>query len=328
MESKVDIKRSYQMIKDAYGRISPHILKTPLLHSLSISKNTECNVYLKLESEQKTGSFKVRGAFNKLLTCIENKVETPGYVTASTGNHGMASALAFTTLNQNGMVFVPENVSDTKEQTLKLFDVKLEKFGTDCVETETKARKYAEDNGLVFISPYADMDVLYGQGTIALEILEDLPNLDVVFVTVGGGGLISGIASFLKAHNNSIKVIGCLPENSPVMYESVKAGKIIEMQSKDTLSDASAGGIEYGSPTFPICEALVDSWVTVTEEEIADSIFEILDKHHKVIEGSAGVALAAFIKSSQKYKNKNVAIVICGANISMASLNTIIKDKI
>ena len=276
-----------------------------------------------------TGSFKIRGAFNKLLTYLEENEGHGGnpqtFVTASTGNHGMGAALAFTTLKQKGVVFVPENVDSAKEKTLRLYDVTLEKYGTDCVETEMKARSYSDDNNMVFISPYADYDVIKGQGTIAKEVLADLPQLDAVFVTVGGGGMISGIAAFLKSVKPEVDVVGCLPLNSPVMYESVKAGKIIDMECRDTLSDASAGGIEAGSPTFDICRRLVDRWVTVTEEEIGRAMYELLDTHHKVVEGSAGVAMASVAKTCGDYRGKNVAVVICGANLSMANLKKVIK---
>ena len=324
----VDVKDMANKVEQAYKRISPHIHKTPLLHSLALSKQTGAHVYLKLENEQKAGSFKVRGAFNKLMTCIESDDgTTKGYVTASTGNHGMASALAFSTLKQQGMVFVPETVADTKERTLRLYDVKLEKYGTDCVETEKRARSHAEANGLVFISPYADMDVIFGQGTIGKEVIAELPNLDAMFITVGGGGLIAGVAGFLKAYNTAIEVVGCLPKNSPVMHESVKAGCIVDFESLETLSDASAGGIEDGSPTVGLCSALVDTWVTVSEEEISTGMNEMLETHHKVVEGSAGVALAAFRKTAERYRGKRVAVLICGANVSMSNLNLVLQQN-
>jgi len=326
----MEYKQLGDSIERAYQRIKPHVFKTPLMHSPQLSQKYACQVHLKLESEQKTGSFKIRGAFNKLLTYLEETGDGGNrqtFVTASTGNHGMGAALAFTTLKQKGVVFVPETVDPAKEKTLRLYDVTLKKYGTDCVETEMKARSYSDDNTMVFISPYADYDVIKGQGTIAKEVLADLPQLDAIFVTVGGGGLISGIAAFLKNIKPEVDVIGCLPLNSPVMYESVKAGKIVDMECKDTLSDASAGGIEAGSPTFNLCRRLVDRWVTVTEEEIGRAMYELLEVHHKVVEGSAGVAMASMAKTCSDYRGKNVAVVICGANLSMTNLKKVIKNN-
>uniref|UniRef100_H2YL93 L-serine ammonia-lyase n=1 Tax=Ciona savignyi TaxID=51511 RepID=H2YL93_CIOSA len=310
------------IIKKAHERIKKYVLHTPLIHSPYISMKTDCNVYLKMESEQITGSFKARGAFHKILSLGESNAE---FVTASTGNHGMAFALACQTLQRKGTVFVPTNASTAKQDRMKLYGVAMQQYGSDCVDTEKRAREFAAKTGSTYISPYADVGVIAGQGTIGIELLGDLPNLDVVFVTVGGGGLISGIGAYLKTQGK-FEVIGCLPANSPVMFESVKAGRIIEMESFDTLSDASAGGVEPGSPTFPLCQKVVDRWVTVSEQEISDAMYLMLCRHNKVVEGSAGVAVASFLKLQDEYKGKNVAILICGSNISMDTLKYVIKQ--
>ncbi|EDO34603.1 predicted protein [Nematostella vectensis] len=158
-----------------------------------------------------------------------------------------------------------------------------------------------------------------------LELYQDLPSVDVVFVAVGGGGLIGGIASYLKAVKPSIQVVGCETEMSPVMSKSVQAGKILEMPSGDTLSDGTSGGAEQGSVAFPVCQEVVDDWVVVTEEEIAKAVYEVMDKHHKIVEGSAGVSFASYIKTRQRWEGKTVAIVACGSNISMKNLKMIIQ---
>lgn len=315
----------YNSIDEAYGRISPHIRRTPLEHSLILSNLTKCHVYLKLESEQLTGSFKVRGAFNKLKICCENGKGDQQFVTASTGNHGMASALALKTLNQTGTVYVPTHVSEAKERFLKLYDIEVKKYGSNCLETEQHARKMAEASNAVYISPYADLQVIYGQGTVGKEILEDLPDVDVIFVAVGGGGLIAGIAAYAKHLKKSIEIVGCEPENSPGMTACVEAGKIVEIECLDTLSDATAGGVEPGSVTFPLCKKLVDKWIKVSEDEIARAMYLLLEQHHKLVEGSAGVALAALMKCYESYAGKKVALVMCGANISMEKLKFVIK---
>ncbi|XP_076803546.1 L-threonine dehydratase catabolic TdcB-like [Clavelina lepadiformis] len=325
MERTINIQDIHSSIKQAYHRIKPYVYHTPLVHSLPFSNNTKVNVYLKLESEQKTGSFKVRGSFNKLLG--ETSDLKHEYVTASTGNHGMACALALSTLGKKGVVFVPITVNPAKESSLREYGIELRKYGDDCVKTEREARQYAVANGMAYISPYADMQIIYGQGTIAEELAQDLSHIDAVFVTVGGGGLISGIGSYFKVFSKETEIVGCLPENSPVMMESVKSGQIIEMVSLETLSDASAGGIEQGSPTVPICQVVVDRWVTVSEEEIANAMLLVLEKHHKVVEGAAGVALASFLKCTKEYEGKNVVIVLCGSNLSMDNLKFVISKS-
>nr|CAB3266580.1 serine racemase-like [Phallusia mammillata] len=311
-------------INEAHARILPHINRTPLEHSLILSNQTECNVHLKLECEQVTGSFKARGAFNKLGICSNNAKSKQNYVTASSGNHAMACALALSKLKQKGTVYVPNYISEAKESYLKLYDIEVKKYGDDCLDTEKQARKMAEANDAVYISPYADLEIVYGQGTVGKEIVEDLPNVDAIFVSVGGGGLISGIGAYAKHQNSSIEIVGCSPSNSAVMQECVKAGEIIFIESLDTLSDGTAGGVEEGSITLPLCQKFVDKWVQVSEEEIAKAVYMILEKHHKMVEGSAGVAVAGFLKCKKDYIGKNVAIVICGANISMEKLKFVI----
>ena len=323
----MDLKEIFVSVNEASERIFPYIYHTPLEHSMYLSDLTKSNVFLKLESQQKTGSFKVRGAFNKLLCCQKYQNKETNYVTASTGNHGMACALAMTTLKMKGIIFIPENASSAKENRLKLYGVELKKHGLDCLETETKARATAKTDNSVYISPYADLHVIAGQGTVGKEIADDLPDVDAVFVTVGGGGLIGGIGSYFKCLKKQVEIIGCLPENSPVMHESIQAGHIVDIPSLDTLSDGSAGGLEEGSVTFPICQKVVDRWVLVSESEISRAIFLMLENHCKVIEGAAGVAVASFLKLSEEFRGKNVSIVLCGANISVAKLAQVVMDN-
>ena len=197
----------------------------------------------------------------------------------------------------------------------------------DCLETEKKARSVAEVEGYCYISPYADLQIIAGQGTIGKEIENDLPDVDVVFVTVGGGGLICGIGSYLKSYKKDVEIVGCLPANSPVMYESIKAGRVVDVPCYETLSDGSSGGIEEDSVTFPLAQKVVDRWILVDEEEIADALYLMLDKHCKIIEGAAAVALASFLKHCNEYVGKNVVVVICGGNISIEKLSMVINNK-
>ena len=195
----------------------------------------------------------------------------------------------------------------------------------DCLETELYAQRYAHENGLTYISPYNDPQVIGGQGTIGLELERQAEKIDAVFVSVGGGGLISGIAGYLKqALPNDVNVIGCLPENSPEMALAVKAGHHVQMESKPTFSDGTAGGFEPGAITFELCQQLVDEYVLVSEAEIAAALHLMLETQHQLIEGSAGVAIAGFQKLHSQCKGQNVVIVLCGANISLSTLKQIL----
>jgi threonine dehydratase len=305
----------------AEKQIRPYLRETPLEYSYSLKNQTGCHVYLKLENIQITGSFKARGALNKILS-LQNS--TSKIVTASTGNHGLGVANALSLTKKEGTIYLPKNASSAKVEAIQARGVPVEFYGDNCDETEVYGRNLAKETNQTYVSPYNDVDVIAGQGTIGVELLRQLPNLDAVFVSVGGGGLISGIASYLKAINPKIEVVGCLPENAPVMYECIKAGKIIEVAEKPTLSDGTAGGIEVGSITFEICRQYVDGYITVSEEEIANAMKLMIRHHHLVVEGSAGVAVASILKEKSQYQGKNVAVIICGGNVSEAVLKSIV----
>jgi threonine dehydratase len=307
----------------AEQRIRPYIRETPLDHSPALSEIGQSNVYLKLENLQHTGSFKLRGAMNKLLG-LSPEQRAQGIVTASSGNHGAAVAYGLQRLGLPGQIFVPENAARVKVDMIRRFGARVHHYGNDSGLTELYAREYAGQHGLVYISPYNDEQIIAGQSTIGLELARQLEHIDAIFVTVGGGGLISGIAGYLKAVQPGIRVIGCLPENSPVMAESIKAGRIIEMESLPTLSDGSAGGIEPGAITFELCQKLVDDYVLVSEAEIKAAMRLIIETQHMLVEGAAGVAVAGYLKTQEAFQTKNVVIVLCGANISLDTLKSIL----
>jgi threonine dehydratase len=311
-------------IEETERRIRQYTLETPLILSLPLSKNG-ANVYLKLENEQHTGSFKARGSMNKILS-LSNEQRKNGVVTASTGNHGLGVARALKETGARGVVFVPESADASKVEAIEHYGAEIHytKAGMSETEAHAQAKQYAKDRTMTWISPYNDYDVIAGQGTIAVELVRQLPNIDYVFVTVGGGGLISGIASYLHAVSPKTKIIGCLPENSAEMYQSVKAGKFVHMESKPTLSDGSGGGFEEGSITFALCQELVDDWELVSEEEIKAAVRLVLDSHHKLIEGAAGVAVAACLKRQTTLVSKNVVILICGGNMATPTLKKVL----
>lgn len=311
---------------EAETRIRPYIRETPVECSRYLSLQADCDVFLKLENLQSTGSFKLRGALNKFLSLSAEQKEK-GIVTASSGNHGVAVAYLLDKFHAKGTIFVPEYVSPAKLAALRLYDVDLKLFGDDCVKTEALARETAVKNGLEYISPYNDPKTVGGQATVGIELSKQLEKIDAVLVAVGGGSLIAGIAGYLKSVQRKVEIIGCQPENSAVMYESIKAGKILDLESKPTISDGSAGGIEPGSITFDMCKDLIDDFVLLTEDEIKAAIKLCLEKHNMLVEGAGALSVAAFLKSKERFKHKNVVLIISGAKISLAKLREIVCDQ-
>jgi threonine dehydratase len=298
----------------AYDRIAPYVRETPLEHS------AELGAFLKLEHLQHTGSFKFRGASNK-VAMLTARQAAAGVVTASNGNHGLGVAAAARARGIAAEVFVSSHVSPSKVRRIEALGARIHSAGEDPLTAEVAARRAAERSGRVFISPYNDLDVMAGQGTIAVELVRQLPQLDAVFVAVGGGGLVGGIGAYLKAVSPQTEIVGCWPETSPVMHECLKAGRIVEVAEWPTLSESTAGGLEADSVTFDVCRRVIDRCVLVSEDEILRAMRLILETEHWVIEGAAGVAVAAFRKEASRWQNKNAAIVICGRNVSAEVLH-------
>lgn len=310
-------------VVEAEARIRPYIRQTFLEHSPYLSRATGAKVYLKLENLQHTGSFKTRGAFNKLLS-LSSEQRDRGCVAASTGNHGAAVAYALDRLGARGLIFVPENASSVKVAAIEALGGEVHYHGTDGAITEQYARRYAAERSMIYVSPYNDLRVIGGQGTIAVELCRQLDSFDEIFVSLGGGGLIGGIAGYLKSEMPQTRITGCSPRNSQVMIDSVGAGRILDLESLPTLSDGTAGGIEPGAITFEICRSVVDGYVSVEEEEIAGAMRLIMDHHHILIEGSAGVAVASLLKQAQELQGKTVVVLLCGANVSRETLKKIL----
>jgi threonine dehydratase len=306
-------------VLEAERRIRPYIRETPLEFSPFLSAECGGSVYLKLENLQLTGSFKLRGAMNKLLS-LSDEERSRGVVTASSGNHGAAFAYTLQRFGWRGTVYLPENASRAKVEALRFYGAEMRFHGDDCVLTEAFAKSEAAKAGSVWLPPYNDIKVIGGQGTVAVELDRQLEYFDTVLLPVGGGGLASGVAGYLKEGGGEVEVIGCLPENSPVMYESVKAGRVLEMESKPTLSDGSAGGIEQGSITFDLCKRYVDDYILLSEEEIARAIRTIVERHFMLIEGSAALPVAALLKRRERFKGRTVVLVLTGAKISREKL--------
>ena len=307
----------------AYHRSKSYIRKTPLEHSPYLSNLIDGNVYLKLDNIQKTGSFKFRGAVSK-MTSISATEKEKGVVTASTGNHGAACSLAMSLLGIDGKIVVPTIVHKNKVNNILNLGGKVEYHGDDCLIAEERAQEISKTTGATYISPYNDPAIICGQGTMGYEIDQDLKNIDSVFVSVGGGGLICGVGGYLKSVQKNVKMVAVSPKNSCVMYESIKAEKQLDLPSDPTLSDGTAGGVEMGSITFELCQRIIDEFILVTEDEIADGIRIGVEKHHQLIEGAAGAAIAGFMKLKDKLNGQTVVIVMCGGNISSEVLKSIL----
>jgi len=313
-------------VQEAECRIRDYIRETPLEYSHPLSSMGRGNVYLKLENVQVSGSFKIRGVFNKLLSLNFNEYRGRKFITASTGNHGVAFAHAISTLDLQGIVFLPENTSPAKIRDIEQYNVELQFYGTDSVETERFARRFAEKMGFMYIPPYNDPKIIGGQGTIGIELERQLKDINHILVPVGGGGLISGIAGYLKKVMPNVEVIGVQPENSAVMYHSIRAGRILNMESKPTLSDGTVGGIEENSITFELCKRYVDDFILVSEREIAKSILFILERHHLLIEGAAALPVAAYLSDPDRFRGGNVVLVLSGCRIDLSTLKEILKS--
>lgn len=305
---------STQQILEAETRIRAHVRETPLEYSFALSQATEAHVYLKLEHVQKTGSFKLRGAMNKILS-LSPEALRQGVIAASTGNHGLGVACAAQTAGTQAVIYLPRETSESKISRIAHFGARPVPEFKDCLEAEISARADAERRGLTFVSPYNDEAVIAGQGTIGVELFRQLDSIDAVFIAVGGGGLIAGVAAYLKSVKPSIRIIGCWPENSPVMAECLKAGEIHEVAEQPTISESTTGGLEPGAMTFSLCQELIDDFILVSEAEILAAMRELFIHEHWIVEGSAGVAVAAFLKLGRDYRNQKVVLLLCGRNI-------------
>ncbi|MEZ5306547.1 MAG: threonine/serine dehydratase [Pyrinomonadaceae bacterium] len=307
-------------IETAHRRISPHIRRTYLERSENLSSIAGGDVFLKLENLQHTGAFKARGALNKLLSFDRQSLEK-GVITASTGNHGAAVSFGANIVGNKATVYVSRIASPSKVAAIKRLGAEIVEFGDDCVETENHARAEAERIGAAYVPPYNDPDVIAGQGTIAKEIVEDIGVPDKILVSLGGGGLISGIAGYLKAVSDKCEVVACSAANSCVMMQSIGLGKLVgDLPSLPTISDGTSGGIENDSITFDYCRDLVDRYLSFTEEEIHLAMRDFIDVHHMLIEGAAGVALAGIGSKELDQKGKTTVVVVCGANIGTETL--------
>lgn len=313
-DSMIDVEQ----ILNAAARISAvdsGLIRTPMPLNSKLSALTGGEVYLKCEHLQFGGSFKLRGALNKMAILNAETPRPAGVIAASSGNHGVAVAIAARQFDLPASIYLPGNVAATKRAT-------IERLGADaiCVEgdallAEITARKAASLEDKPYLSPYNDHAIVAGQGTMGLEMLEDCPNLDAVLVAVGGGGMASGIGVALKAAHPEAQLTGVWPQVAQSMHACLQAGKIVEIEEAPTLSDGTAGGIEEGAVTLAYLKALLDQSQFVSELSIRRAMRWLLDNEHWVIEGSGALPLAALLDAPAAYAGKRLAIVLCGRNI-------------
>ncbi|WP_230534119.1 pyridoxal-phosphate dependent enzyme [Microvirga roseola] len=305
----------------ARQRIRNYIYRTPLLPSRQIGRDLGSSVFFKAENFQLTGSFKIRGAASKMTSLgIER-----GVITASSGNHGIGASQAAALIGQKLTVVLPETVSQAKLQRIRSFNVEVILHGAETGLAELHAQKQAVERDLVYVSPYNDAEIIAGQGTIALEMLEQADAIENVFVAMGGGGLISGIGSVLKSFSPKTKVYGVSAHNSAALAASMAAGRVVETEHFDTLADAVAGGVDEDSLTLPLSMDVIDEVLTCTEDEIGAALRDLALKENQLVEGAAALALAGFYKIAERCRGQNNIVVLCGANFDRAKILAVVN---
>ena len=320
MQSLLDVP---QLVLEANERCRDHLLPTPLEYSLYLSNLIEGDVWLKLDSMQKTSSFKFRGAINKILTLTEEELDK-GVVSASTGNYALAVAEAMRIRKCRATIYVANDIEPARLELLRAHGLDLVVFGELAWDAEKEARRVAEEEDKIYVSPYNDPIVVGGQGTCGYEISQQLPDLDAAFFACGAGGLLTGSAGWLKSHNPDVKAFGVSPEKSPVMYESMRTGKMVEMTTFSTLADTCAGGVDLDSITLELCQRYVEEIVLLTETEIEASIRQLFEQHRLVVEGSGALGVGGLLKRKDLFKGKKVVAVVCGRNIDLDVFKRII----
>jgi threonine dehydratase len=294
--------------------------------SAALSRRTGSDVYLKLECWQQTGSFKVRGALNRLSN-LSPEERTQGVVTASAGNHGLGVAYASRLLGlTNVTVFVPENAPATKINRLRTFDCQVQLAGADYDATHALAETWARQKGALYISAYDDSVVIAGQGTVGLEIMEELPDADLILVPVGGGGLVAGIGIVAKAINPKVRILGVQPEGSPSAYLSLRDGHAYETYpAGPTLCDGLAGG--FGRVPFEVAAALIDEVLVVPEIDVRRAVAWLVGQEQLVVEGSGAIAIAPLLNGQLRSEGRNVVAVLTGRNLDAALLREILAEQ-
>ncbi|WP_338965703.1 threonine ammonia-lyase [Fusobacterium vincentii] len=305
----------------AKEKLSKVLLKTSLIHSPIFSKEAGNEVYIKPENLQKTGSFKIRGAYNK-ITNLSDEEKKKGVIASSAGNHAQGVAYGAKESGIKAVIVMPKSTPLIKVESTKQYGAEVVLHGDVYDDAFKKAKELEEKEGYIFVHPFDDEDVIHGQGTIALEILEELPETDIILVPIGGGGLISGIACAAKILKPEIKIIGVEPEGAASAYEAIKEDKVVELKEANTIADGTAVK-KIGNTTFEYIKKYVDEIITVSDYELMESFLLLVEKHKIIAENSGILSLAALKKL--KEKNKKVVSVVSGGNIDVLMISSMIN---
>jgi len=313
----------------AHARIKPLIRQTPLIASPDLAQKTgAAQVYLKLECLQNTGSFKVRGAANKILS-LSDEEKRKGVITFSTGNHGKAVAYVAGQAGIESVVCLSEHVAAYRVQMIKALGAEVSLKGHSQDEAEKNYRQLMATRGLVPVVPFDDPMIIAGQGTIALEILSELPAADILMIQLSGGGLLAGMAMVAKSINPGIHVVGLSIEQSPAMVESLKARQPVPVTEKDSLADSLLGGIGFDNQyTLPMVEKFADEHILISEDEIKDGMFYIFEKHRLIAEGAAAVGVGALLNQKISVKGKKLVALLSGSTINSEEYIRILQGRL
>ncbi|ASQ30144.1 threonine deaminase [Campylobacter avium LMG 24591] len=316
----IELNKIYQ----AKQKIADFALKTPLSHSHFLSDICNAKIYLKNENLQRTGAYKIRGAYNKIANLSESQKKN-GVIAASAGNHAQGVAISAKNFGIKSTIVMPESTPLLKVSATKNLGAEVILKGDNFDESYDFAIKYARKNNMSFIHPFEDDLVIAGQGTVMLEMLDDINDLDAVLVPVGGGGLISGVASAAKQINPDIKIVGVSAKGAPAMYESYKNKKIKNSKSVRTIADGIAVR-DVNAKNLDIILECVDDFVQVDDEEIAEAVLFLLEKHKIIVEGAGAASVAALLHKKMKFKkDSKIAAILSGGNIDVQMLNIIIE---
>lgn len=309
--------------KLARERIRDFLCYTPCQFCADLSGITGQQVFLKLDNLQRTGAFKERGALNKILLLSDNERQQ-GIVAASAGNHAQAVAFHATERRIRALIVMPLMTPLVKVSATRGYGAEVVLFGANYDEAYAEALRRSKEQGMTLLHPFDDLDVIHGQGTIGLELLEQVPDLEAVVIPIGGGGLISGVAGVLKESNPTIRVIGVQTERLPSMVAACAAGKPVTLPADATIADGIAVR-RAGDITLPLVQRFVDEIVTVDEEEIASAILVLLEREKTLAEGAGAVALAALLHKKTSLAKQKTAVLVCGGNIDVSLLARIIE---
>ena len=313
----------------AHARIKSMIWQTPVIASADLAEKTGARaVHLKLECLQNTGSFKVRGAANKILS-LSDKEKAKGVITFSTGNHGKAVAYVAAQAGIKAVVCLSEHVASYRVEMIRAFGAEVSLKGHSQDEAEKNYQQLMASRGLVPVVPFDDPKIIAGQGTLALEILSKLPDTDVLMVQLSGGGLLAGMAMVAKSINPSIHVVGLSLEQSPAMLQSLKAGMPVQVKENDSIADSLLGGIGFDNQyTLPMVEKFADEHLLISEEDIKDGMFYIFDKQRLIVEGAAAVGIGALINKKINVNGKKVVALLSGSSINSEEYIRLIQSRL